>query len=348
MNQDTKNQVSLTVTGCLLAAGCAFSFGQRQAFFDAIGANSALEISLWVFLFGLMLGGIAKDLAGARHAILIGCIFLFIGAWGEFRVMSLYCLALGGGWTLATSNGLFEPSNEVEGGRWLNFTHAFYRGAGLLILLTSPAIEITKWLGFLCAFTAACWLYFFFTPVESTPRKAIAPRLSRSLVVVLISLNFLAGATELWSEKLFTSTALDLAHQYGYQLAGMMFLGRLAASTSWFSGPRQLFICSLVTSAAIFVFPLASDDWIPAIAMTGAFFSASIFPSLLGWVAAAGGRWRGTLCGLGQMTCMLAAPLAMAGSSYALLPGASLIIISGYMVWSPAVSQRLKHQSSDA
>jgi len=347
MNQQAKIQASLTVAGCLLAAGCAFSFGQRQAFAVAIEANSAINICLWIFLFGLIFGGIAKDLAGARNAILIGSIFLFIGAWGELRVMSLYWLALGGGWTLATSNGLFAPTNEIAGGRWLNFTHAFYRGAGLLILLTSPAIELTKWLGFLCAFSAACWIHFFFTPVELPPRKAAAPRLSRTLVVVLISLNFLAGAAELWSEKLFTSTVLDLSHQYGYQLAGMMFLGRLAASTSWFSGPRQLFICSLVTSATVLVFPLASDDWIPVIAMTGAFFSASIFPSLLGWVAAAGGRWRGTLCGLGQITCMLAAPLAMTNSSYAFIPGISLIIISGYMVWSPAISHRLKHQRSD-
>ena len=351
MHRQASNQIKITIAGCLLAASCALSFGQRKIIAASLENEASVELLTGIFILGLLFGGLTKDILKSRNAGLIGCMLFFFGVFGEAQLASLYWLIFGGGWVLAISNGLFSTSDECAAGRWLNFTHAFYRGAGLFILLASPSLHTTKWIGFSFVLLATLILYFTTQDSETPSPKKITDKVGPKIswfIALLVSINFLAGATELWSEQLFTNTiAIALLKEYDWILAGMMFLGRLLACTPWFCGPRQLLICSVITSLAIFRFPLATHSLLPIIAMIGAFFSASIFPSVLGWVASVGGRWRGTLCGFGQIACMLAAPLAVTSSKYALVPGLSLIIISSYMFWSSTMSQRLKHQRSD-
>lgn len=338
MPLNNKNVLFVTAAGCCLAAASGFTFGQRHHFADAIGSQDIVANGLWVFLIGVLVGGLAKDLLGARIAICISAVFFGIGAIGSLQASSILWLALGGGVALAVCNGMFESPSADAAGRWLNFTHAFYRCTSLIVVAFWVPVEVVKWFGLLGAGLA---LALYRTPQEPLPEEnTVVMRRGGLLLIALLTLNFLTGAFELWSERVYVDRLLDTIENVGLLLAGAMFLGRLAASTAWFSGNRQLFICSLMASLATLLFPLAHGIWQFGLAVIGAFFSASIFPAVLGMVSVITQRWRGLACSFGQMSCMVAALLTTRASGLALVPGVSLLLISAWLLWSSGNQSR--------
>jgi len=335
---NNKNVLFVTAAGCCLAAASGFTFGQRHHFADAIGSQDVVANGLWVFLIGVLVGGLTKDLLGARIAICISAVFFGIGAIGSLQASSILWLALGGGVALAVCNGMFESPSADAAGRWLNFTHAFYRCTSLIVVAFWVPVEVVKWFGLLGAGLA---LALYRTPQEPLPKEnTVVMRRGGLLLIALLTLNFLTGAFELWSERVYVDRLLDTIENVGLLLAGAMFLGRLAASTAWFSGNRQLFICSLMASLATLLFPLAHGIWQLGLAVIGAFFSASIFPAVLGMVSVITQRWRGLACSFGQMSCMVAALLTTRASGLALVPGVSLLLISAWLLWSSGNQSR--------
>ena len=331
MPLNDKNVPFVTAAGCCLAAASGFTFGQRHYFAGTIGSQDVVANGLWVFLIGVLVGGLAKDLLGARIAICISAVSFGIGAIGSLQASSILWLALAGGVALAVCNGMFESPSRDAAGRWLNFTHAFYRCTSLIVVAFWVPVEVVKWFGLLGAGLA---LALYRTPQESLPEQStVVMRRGGLLLVALLTLNFLAGAFELWSERVYVDRLLDTIENVGLLLAGAMFLGRLAASTAWFSGNRQLFICSLMASIATLLFPLTHGTWQLGLAVIGAFFSASIFPAVLGMVSAFSQRWRGLACSFGQISCMLAALLTTRASGLAFVPGVSLVLISAWLLW---------------
>ena len=338
MPLNNKNVLFVTAAGCCLAAASGFTFGQRHHFADAIGSQDVVANGLWVFLIGVLVGGLTKDLLGARIAICISAVFFGIGAIGSLQASSILWLALGGGVALAVCNGIFESPSADAAGRWLNFTHAFYRCTSLIVVAFWVPVEVVKWFGLLGAGLA---LALYRTPQEPLPEEnTVVMRRGGLLLIALLTLNFLTGAFELWSERVYVDRLLDTIENVGLLLAGAMFLGRLAASTAWFSGNRQLFICSLMASLATLLFPLAHGIWQLGLAVIGAFFSASIFPAVLGMVSVITQRWRGLACSFGQMSCMVAALLTTRASGLALVPGVSLLLISAWLLWSSGNQSR--------
>ena len=338
MPLNNKNVLFVTAAGCCLAAASGFTFGQRHHFADAIGSQDVVANGLWVFLIGVLVGGLTKDLLGARIAICISAVFFGIGAIGSLQASSILWLALGGGVALAVCNGMFESPSADAAGRWLNFTHAFYRCTSLIVVAFWVPVEVVKWFGLLGAGLA---LALYRTPQEPLPKEnTVVMRRGGLLLIALLTLNFLTGAFELWSERVYVDRLLDTIENVGLLLAGAMFLGRLAASTAWFSGNRQLFICSLMASLATLLFPLAHGIWQLGLAVIGAFFSASIFPAVLGMVSVITQRWRGLACSFGQMSCMVAALLTTRASGLALVPGVSLLLISAWLLWSSGNQSR--------
>lgn len=338
MPLNDKNVRFVTAAGCCLAAASGFTFGQRHHFANAIGSQDVVANGLWVFLIGVLVGGLAKDVLGARIAICISGVFFAIGSIGSLQASSVLWLALGGGVALAVCNGIFESPCRDVAGRWLNFTHAFYRCTSLFVMAFWVPVEVVKWFGLLGAGLA---LALYRTPRKTSPAEStIVMRRGGLLLIALLALNFLAGAFELWSERVYVDTLLGSVGNVGALVAGAIFLGRLAASTAWFSGNRQLFICSLMASLAVCLFPLTHGLWQFGLAMIGAFFSASIFPSVLGMLSVITERWRGLACSFGQISCMLAALLTTRASGLALLPGVSLLLISAWLLWSSGIQNR--------
>ena len=77
MNRQASNQIKITIAGCLLAASCALSFGQRKSVAVNLGNEASGELLIGIFILGLLFGGLAKDILKARNAGLIGCMLFF-------------------------------------------------------------------------------------------------------------------------------------------------------------------------------------------------------------------------------------------------------------------------------
>ena len=325
-----------TLAACLLMAACAASFGERHLFAALIDAPEALTVAFWCFMAGLLTGGWLSDRLGVSQAILVSVVCLAAGALVPTGAIYLDLLTFGGGIALAVSNGLVVFASSGSAGRWLNFTHAFYRGGTLVLGFLLISIVWLKWLSF--AFALMALLLIFRNEPNRVSTETGREKQTTRVVWKLpgfLALIFMAGATELW----FAHQASDsLIHDYprvGLLLACAMFLGRLAASLAFFSGYRQLITCSVVSAVGLGLFDKSSGESQLIIALAIAFFSASLFPSTLGLLRQWSGRWTATLLAIGQFVTMMSAPLAAYAGSYAIYTAIVLSVVFVCMWASP-------------
>lgn len=281
---------------------------------------------------GLLLGGMVSDRFGPRVAVGASLACLAAGALltGSPPVWFDLLMA-GGGIALAVSNGLVAHADWQDAGRWLNFTHAFYRGGTLVLGLMLIPSNWAIWLSLMFAALALAILAAGKPPTanrEAPRERAGTSRFTPALLV----LTFLAGAAEIWAAK---EAAILLGDRYPYvgaYVAGAMFLGRLAASSAFFSGRRQLLISSMATAMGLALLHQASGNLQLLAAIVTAFFSASLFPSALGLLARRARNGLATTLAFGQCAAVLAAPLAADLSGYAILPAILLALIFAHGV----------------
>ena len=318
----------ITAVACLLVTGTAASFGESHKLARLSGTPETDQFALWIFLAGLLVGGLLSDRFGVRVATGTATLLLAIGVLALTGEAGFACLMLGGGIALAVANGLASTLDPVAAGRWLNFIHAFYRGGTLAFGLLLLPIGITAQMGTLFAVAA---LVLMFWTMDGRSELVLGDLEAQSVsswpVAAVLPLLFLAGASELWAaHHMIVSLSSDQPNIVLW-IALAMVVGRIAASTQVFSGYRQVLVCSAVTAAGLWFFDALSGNARLLMALIVAFSSSSIFPSVLGLMAGRSPRFAASLLAVGQCTVMLAAPLAGAFASFAIVPPLALTII---------------------